>query len=126
MKMVTEYRTLPVEKLRWTCDPDSLGIDSINQCTVDIPGIIGQPRAVRAISTGLDIESPGYNIYAAGRTGTGKTSTITSLLDKNIAKKKIPDDICYVNNFKNPDLPRYLMLPAGDGKQTAAGDGRSY
>lgn len=117
MKKATEFRTLPVEKLRWTCDPDSLGIDSIKQCAADIPGIIGQPRAVRAINTGLDIESPGYNIYAAGRTGTGKTSTIASLLNKNIAKKKIPDDICYVNNFKNPDLPKYLMLPAGDGSK---------
>lgn len=117
MKKVTEFRTLPVEKLRWTCDPDSLGIDSIKQCAVDIPGIIGQPRAVRSISTGLDIESPGYNIYAAGRTGTGKTSTIASLLNKNIVKKKVPDDICYVNNFKNPDLPRYLMLPAGNGRK---------
>ena len=119
MKRITKHRELPVEKLKWRCDPDSIGIDSIKQCDTDITGIIGQPRAVKAISTGLDIESPGYNIYAAGRTGTGKTSTIASLLNKNIAKKKIPDDVCYVNNFKNPDLPRYLMLPAGQGKQLA-------
>lgn len=117
MKKAPEHRTLPVEKLRWTCDPGTLGIDSIKQCSVDIPSIIGQPRAVRSISTGLDIESPGYNIYAAGRSGTGKTSTIASLLNKNVVKKKVPDDICYVNNFKDPDMPRYLMLPAGSGRK---------
>ena len=113
----TSSKELSVEKLRYRCDPDSLGISSVKECSSDIVGIIGQTRAVKAISTGLEIESPGYNIYAAGRTGTGKTSTITSLLNKHIARKNIPDDICYVNNFKNNDMPRVLLLPAGRGKQ---------
>jgi hypothetical protein len=32
-------------------------------------------------------------------------------------EKKIPNDICYVNNFKNPDMPRVIMLPAGMGQK---------
>ena len=30
-------------------------------------------------------------------------------------KGKIPNDLCYVNNFKNPDMPHMLILPAGQG-----------
>ena len=31
------------------------------------------------------------------------------------AKRKIPSDLCYVNNFKNPDMPHMISLPAGQG-----------
>src|SRR5512136_134336 len=30
-------------------------------------------------------------------------------------KGKIPNDICYVNNFKNPDMPHMISMPAGQG-----------
>jgi hypothetical protein len=36
--------------------------------------IIGRERAVRATSFGIDIESPGYHIFALSLTGTGKTT----------------------------------------------------
>ena len=52
---------LSPEQLRWTCDPETLGIQS----TLDIPPcreIIGQERAIRAIRLGLNMTSHGYNI----------------------------------------------------------------
>ncbi len=108
------FKEVPVEKLRWKCDPSSLGFETTEECEY-IKGIIGQDRAVKAISMGLEIDSPGYNIYASGLTGTGKTSTIKSLLNQLDLKKNIPGDICYVNNFRNPDMPKVIMLHAGTG-----------
>ncbi|MFB3926474.1 MAG: Lon protease family protein [Syntrophales bacterium] len=119
MKKKNEFEEVPVQKLRWRCDPDSLGFESTKECEY-YKGIIGQERAVKAITMGLQIDSPGYNIYASGRSGTGKTSTIMSLLKQLDLGKKIPDDICYVNNFKNPDMPRVISLPAGMGKKFQA------
>jgi ATP-dependent Lon protease len=109
-------KKIPPEKLRWTCDPDSLGFEHTGECT-QREGIIGQERALAAIHMGLEITSPGYNIYAAGLSGTGKTSTVKMLLEELDITTTPPDDICYVYNFKDRDMPRFVKFPAGVGKQ---------
>jgi lon-related putative ATP-dependent protease len=111
----SDTHKLPPEQLRWSCDPDSLGIQS----TADIPPcreIIGQERAIRAIRLGLNMTSHGYNIYVSGLTGTGKTTTIKRLLEQMDSKGDTPNDICYVNNFIDYDTPLVLVFPAGQGK----------
>jgi lon-related putative ATP-dependent protease len=113
--MVTKHvEEVPVENLRWRCDPDLLPFettDAIEPCQE----IIGQERALEAIRLGLDIGSIGYNIFITGLTGTGRFTTIKCVLEEMDAKGKIPNDLCYVNNFKNPDMPHMLILPAGQG-----------
>lgn len=116
MDKKVHFEEVPPEKLKWRCDPDSLNFKTTEECEY-LEGIIGQERAVKALRMGLTIKSPGYNIYVAGKTGTGRTSTIRRVLKKLDLEKKIPDDICYVNNFKNPDMPRVIMLPAGMGRK---------
>jgi lon-related putative ATP-dependent protease len=118
MDKKVRFEEVPVEKLRWRCDPDSFEFKTTEECEYS-EGIIGQERAVKALRMGLTIKSPGYNIYVAGKTGTGRTSTIRRVLKKLDLEKKIPDDICYVNNFKNPDMPRVITLPAGMGQKFA-------
>jgi lon-related putative ATP-dependent protease len=111
----THFEEVPVEKLRWRCDPENLNLtttDEVEPCN----WIIGQDRAVKAIKLGLDIESVGYNIFVTGFVGTGRLTTIKHLLEELDKKKKRPDDKCYVNNFKKPDMPRIVSLPAGQGK----------
>ena len=78
--------------------------------------IIGQERALKAIRLGLEMESLGYNIFVVGLVGTGRNTTIKCLLEEIDKAGKIPDDICYVNNFKDPDQPKCVCLPAGQGK----------
>src|SRR5512136_2037670 len=116
MAEMTRSKEVPVQLLRWTCNPDLLGFDTTKECT-KTDSIIGQNRAVKAITLGLEIESPGYNIYVSGMTGTGKTTTIKNLLSQLDLKKPIPDDICYVHHFKDPDMPRAIMFPAGSGRK---------
>ncbi len=116
MATLSEKKEVPVQLLRWRCNPELLGFDTTKECK-KTDGIIGQGRAVKAITLGLEIESPGYNIYVAGMTGTGKTTTIKNLLAQLDLKKPIPGDICYVHNFKDPDTPRVVMFPAGTGRK---------
>jgi len=78
-------------------------------------GIIGQSRAAAAMEFGLAIKRPGYNIYVSGITGTGRSSYTRSIVSRVAANENIPDDWCYVYNFKNPDKPMCINLPAGMG-----------
>ena len=48
------------DRLRWRCDPKSLGFHSTEELKCD-PHIIGQDRALDAIRLGLELKSRGYN-----------------------------------------------------------------
>lgn len=107
---------VPADRLTWTCDPCQFTFAS----TADVPdfdGIIGQDRAIDAIQLGLKMFSKGYNIYVAGDSGTGRMTTVRHLLHKVPTGRGVPPDIVYVNNFRNPDLPHALRLPAGQGNR---------
>ncbi len=110
---------LPPGKLRWSCDPAQFSFRS----TADLPplkGIVEQERPVRAIRFGLDITSPGYNIYVSGLTGTGKTTVIKMFLDEIATTMPTPDDWCYVHNFRDPNSPMAFNLQAGKAKSLKA------
>jgi lon-related putative ATP-dependent protease len=77
--------------------------------------IIGQERATRAIEFGIDIPAPGYNIYAMGPAGAGKTSTIMRYLERTAATREVPDDWGYINNLSDPQSPDALRLLPGGG-----------
>lgn len=111
---MTTIKELAPEQLRRVCDPGQFNFES----TAELPpleGIIGQDRAVRAVSFGISIPSPGYHMYALGPTGTGKATTLRKFLTQEAARKPVPDDWCYVHNFAVPHQPRTLRLPPGKG-----------
>ena len=84
-----------------------------------LEGIIGQKRAVRAMEFGLRVKHPGYNIYMAGPTGTGKNTYARRLVQEIALREPVPDDWVYVYNFKNPDEPIAINLPPGMGFKLA-------
>jgi predicted ATP-dependent protease len=79
--------------------------------------IIGQPRALRALRLAIDIEGKGYNIFATGLTGTGKRTAIMRILRDYRPTKRVPRDIAFVHNFKQPDRPRVLYFGKGEGTE---------
>ncbi|GAE89822.1 Lon protease family protein [Acetivibrio straminisolvens] len=106
---------LPVNMLRKECDPSSFTFNDTSELQ-SLEGIIGQERAVRAMTFGLKINTRGYNIFMSGMTGTGKTSYAVNYIKKIAKNCKTPDDWCYVFNFENPNQPKAINLPAGLGK----------
>ncbi len=109
-----KFVEVPLEQLRWRCDPNTLPFETtegIQPCEE----IIGQERGLEAIRVGVDINSIGYNIFVTGLAGTGRFTTIKCVLEEIDVKEKMPNDFCYVNNFKNPDMPHMISLPAGQG-----------
>jgi Cdc6-like AAA superfamily ATPase len=75
-------------------------------------GVLGQERAENAIRFGVGMNRPGYNIYAMGDNGTGRSSYIREYLKDQASKQPAPSDWCYVNHFANPREPKVLELPS--------------
>jgi predicted ATP-dependent protease len=112
---------VPVDKLRWECDPGMFDFE----CTKELAPLrefIGQERATRAVEFGINMANAGYNIYVAGLTGTGKTSMVKAYIEKVIKERETRgetfglNDWCYLYNFKEPDNPQIVDLPQGKGK----------
>ena len=74
-------------------------------------GVLGQGRAENAIRFGVGMDRPGYNIYAMGENGTGRSSYIKDYLKEQASQQPAPSDWCYVNHFANPREPKVLELP---------------
>jgi len=107
-------RELKPRDLRWRCPLTHFEFQDTNALE-GVPGPIGQDRAVAAIEFGADIASEGYNVFVTGISGTGRTSTTRTELERRAASMPVPDDWCYVYNFDDAHQPRALRLPAGMG-----------
>jgi len=79
--------------------------------------VLGQPRAVAAFAFGTGIASAGFNLFAMGQPGSGKTTLIRDYLERHAAMQPVPQDLCYLNNFVDPGSPTALRLPPGRGVQ---------
>jgi len=105
-------RKLTVNDLYKCCDPKLFSFGT----TEELPpfeGTIGQDRALSAIDFGVSLQSKGFNIYVLGDSGTGKTSTVRAIISKKAESESVPDDWCYVYNFKEPDSPLVISLEPG-------------
>ncbi|MFP4086187.1 MAG: Lon protease family protein [Desulfobacteraceae bacterium] len=108
------YPEVAAKDLRWTLDPATLPFDTTKDLK-PLKEIVGQERGVEAFKFGMGIDKTGYNVFVTGQAGTGRLSTARRLLEEMTHKGEAPNDLCYVNNFKNPEAPILLTLPAGEG-----------
>ncbi len=108
-------KELKSEDLRWRCSPDVFAFDSTTDLE-PVEGIIGQERALKALRLGVDLKSPGYNIFIAGLSGTGKATTVKKMLEKISGNCPSLYDYVYVNNFKDNDHPLLLKFQVGKAK----------
>jgi hypothetical protein len=66
---------LPVERLRWRCDPAEFGFET----TKTIPPLdvlACQERAGSALEFGLGLDTAGYNLYVASPAGSGHSTAV--------------------------------------------------
>ena len=112
--MATTHEQVPIEELRRYCDPEQFHFETTDELT-PLEGTVGQDRGVTAIRFGVDIKTQGFNLYIAGPMGTGKNSTVQAFVTTQAQHEPVPSDLCYVNNFKDPDAPKGVILPPGMG-----------
>ncbi|NOQ18809.1 MAG: AAA family ATPase, partial [Desulfobacterales bacterium] len=109
--MIKKFELKPAE-LRSTCDPKMFTFKNTAEVN-PLDKVIGQERAVQAIEFGLNMKSPGYNMFVTGIEGTGKSTIIRDIVNKHAKKLTAPVDWCMVNNFKDEYRPKSISVPTG-------------
>ena len=118
MSDLREQLALSVEELTAVCEPGLLHFETTDDLT-SLDAVFGQERAVRAIEFALGMKGKGYNLYASGPDGIGKSTIVESFLRRRAAQLPAPSDWVYVHNFEDPDRPLGIELPSGGGRQFA-------
>jgi ATP-dependent Lon protease len=107
---------IPPEALRWQPDDETV-TESTTRSVQKLSGNLGQSQAREALRLGLTSDGATQHVYLRGAVGTGRRSMIDhSISELDLAPRRSVD-FCYVHNFSNPDRPRLIMLPGGQGHQ---------
>jgi ATP-dependent Lon protease len=114
MPLEKSSHRVSIENLRWRLDPTTLSFET-TQDLQPLKEIIGQKRGVEAFRFGIDMDKPGYNVFVTGTAGSGRMATVRRLLEDMSKKDRTPEDLCYVNCFKEPESPVLIRLPGGIG-----------
>jgi predicted ATP-dependent protease len=114
---VAQAGPLPASALATRCDPATLGFET----TADLGDAgeevlaFGQDRAVQALHLALAVPGAGYNPFVLGAPGVDRHALVRRLLQAHARTRPAPPDWCYVYNFVEPNRPRILSLPPGEG-----------
>ncbi|MGE0145430.1 MAG: Lon protease family protein [Planctomycetota bacterium] len=103
-----KLRALSADEVRWVCS-------AVARSRV-APGpsrLLGQPRAIAALRTGLELRAPGYNVFLSGLMGSGRTSIVRYLLEEMQVPLREGPDLVFAHNLAEPNKPRLLALPRG-------------
>ncbi len=86
----------------------------------DVFSLSSHRRARQALEFGLSVSSPGFNIFVVGADRSGRMTATLGFLEKAVAERPSPPDWLYLNNFREPHLPKPYALPAGQGRRFKA------
>ncbi|AAS96369.1 Lon protease family protein [Nitratidesulfovibrio vulgaris] len=111
---------LPARRLRATLDPARIHWETSDGIPRNGHRRPPQPRALQALELALHIRDGGYNVYLSGEPNLGRTYMLREFLAPRTRKSPTPPDLVYVNNFDDPDRPRLIELPAGQGRKLRA------
>ena len=108
---------MSVKKLEFDDLNISFDIDMSSEKATD-GNFISQVRIEKAIEQLVNIRDLDYNIYISGNFSRNEKNTIKNTIVKYSSENQYElYDYCYVNNFKNPKLPKVLKLPPGSGNK---------
>lgn len=111
--IVANALELSADELAWQ-PPPLPPADDVSPATTTL----GQDRAVAALEFGLRLRAPGYHIFVAGPTGTGRVSTLMRLLEQLKSEQCPPlRDFAYVQCFSDPSRPRLLVFGRGRARE---------
>lgn len=80
-------------------------------------GIVGQDRALRALSGALRSDRSGYNIFICGDFGTGRLTALREEVKAVIGNPDFIMDVAYVYNPSDRLSPMTLVLRPGTGSR---------
>lgn len=107
---------LTPDRLARRTDPDAFPFATTADLA-PLDHIVGQDRAIEAVTFGVEIRQPGYNLYAMGPEGIGKYTLVRQVLATRAAAEPAPPDWCYVHNFADARHPKAISFTAGEGRR---------
>ncbi|MBN1947768.1 MAG: AAA family ATPase [Bradymonadales bacterium] len=115
MKKAARHKELQVDRLRHRCLAEELPFETTDDVK-PLKGMFGHDRAIAAIKFGLANKTKGFNIFALGDSGSGKTSILRWIVNQQARKEPTPSDWVYLHNFDDPYTPVAVALPPGRGQ----------
>ena len=112
-----KHKELAAAQLRAKLNPADIAYETSDHIPRNSNCHPPQHRAMQALELSLHIKDKGYNIYVSGDLHMGRTHLLTDFLRPKARKAPTPPDILYVHNFDDPDSPRLIQVPAGQGKR---------
>ena len=106
---------LPLSSLSAKVPDEHLSFSSLKELDA-LSGILGQERAIEAIQFGVAMRRPGYNVYAMGESGTGRSSYVSNYLKSEAKRQPAPKEWTYVNNFSDNRSAKALSFEPGEAK----------
>jgi ATP-dependent Lon protease len=107
--------TIPPEKLCWIPEQKAIKESSTRKAQQS-SSVVGQDEARQALRLALTSQSWNHNAYVRGTEASGRRALVHNLFDEIKPKPRRSLDFCYVHNFANPDRPRLIVLPGGQGR----------
>ena len=110
---------MPAERLYRSADLSALPFTTTTELQ-PIAGLLGQPRALEALTLGTRIDKPGFNLFVIGPPGARMAQAVQAMLRQTANDRVSPPDWVYVNNFTDSTKPTAVDLPAGRAPSFAA------
>lgn len=99
---------------------DAVGIPRFTATPVAGPGVFdltSHARAREALDFGLSVGTLGFNIFVVGEDRSARMSATLAYLEAAMEKRPVPVDWVYLNNFRHPERPLPVSLPAGTARR---------
>jgi ATP-dependent Lon protease len=112
---IVEAPRLEPEQARFRSDVRALGIRSTAE--LEPSSALGDPRGLRALELALNMRGPGYHVFVCGVEGPERLERIAAIARPLVRRDAPLSDWVYVHCFSNPNRPRAIQLPAGDGRR---------
>ncbi len=113
-------RALTPARLRWRCDPRSLGGASTARIPPD-DRWFGEDRVRDAVRLALSIGGPNHHLLLRGTAGTGLRTLLMQCVAGTGATRAPSRDLVYVPRFDRPTRPRLVQLDPGRGRAFVEG-----
>ncbi|MEW6433142.1 MAG: AAA family ATPase [Myxococcota bacterium] len=115
--------TIPAEAARPRVDPARFDFETTDAVSpvleVGAAAVRLQPRAKAALEVAMATRAPGFHVFASGTPHLGKVETVLAVLHGAAGALPRAADWVYVFDEDEPDRPRPVELPGGDGPRFA-------
>lgn len=97
--------------------PDFAPPEQPAEPTAEVFSLSSHARAREALDFGLSTREPGFNIFVVGENRSGRMTATLAWLKRAMEGQSRPSDWVYLNNFRRPNEPVAIRLPAGEGRR---------